>query len=35
MSREKIYKETEEMFGLVPSMFKEMPDSSLELGIIK
>lgn len=31
MSREKIYKEIEEMFGLVPMMFKELPDSSLEL----
>lgn len=31
MSREKIYKEIKEMFGLVPSMFKELPDSSLEL----
>lgn len=31
MSREKIYKEIEEMFGVVPSMFKEIPDSSLEL----
>lgn len=31
MSRAKIYKEIEGMFGLVPSMFKELPDSSLEL----
>ena len=31
MSREEIYKEIEEMFGLVPSMFKVVPDSSLEL----
>jgi AhpD family alkylhydroperoxidase len=31
MSREKIYKEIEDMFGLVPSMFKEVPDSTLEL----
>lgn len=31
MSREKIYKEIEEMFGVIPSMFKELPDSSLEL----
>lgn len=31
MLREKIYKEIEEMFGVVPSMFKEVPDSSLEL----
>ena len=31
MNREKIYKEIEDMFGLVPSMFKSVPDSSLEL----
>ena len=31
MDREKIYKEIEDMFGLVPSMFKSIPDSSLEL----
>lgn len=31
MNREKVYKEIEEMFGLVPSMFKAIPDSSLEL----
>jgi len=31
MNREKIYEEIEEMFGLVPSMFKSIPDSSLEL----
>jgi AhpD family alkylhydroperoxidase len=31
MKREEIYKEIEEMFGLVPSMFKSIPDSSLEL----
>jgi AhpD family alkylhydroperoxidase len=31
MSREEIYREIEEMFGLVPSMFKVVPDSSLEL----
>jgi AhpD family alkylhydroperoxidase len=31
MSREEIYKEVEEMFGLVPTMFKSIPDSSLEL----
>ena len=30
MSREKIYKEIKEMFGLVPSMFKEVPDATLE-----
>ena len=31
MDRETIYKEIEGMFGLVPSMFKSIPDSSLEL----
>jgi AhpD family alkylhydroperoxidase len=31
MSREDIYKEIESMFGLVPSMFKELPDSVLGL----
>lgn len=31
MYRDKIYKEIEEMFGEVPTMFKELPDSSLEL----
>jgi len=31
MNREEIYKEIEKMFGLVPSMFKSIPDSSLEL----
>ena len=31
MNREEIYKEIEEMFGLVPSMFKSVPDSSLKL----
>jgi AhpD family alkylhydroperoxidase len=31
MNREKIYEEIEEMFGLVPSMFKSIPDSTLEL----
>ena len=31
MNREEIYKEIEDMFGLVPSMFKSVPDSSLEL----
>ena len=31
MDRDKIYKEIEGMFGLVPSMFKSIPDSSLEL----
>ena len=31
MTRQEIYNEIEEMFGLVPSMFKLIPDSSLEL----
>jgi AhpD family alkylhydroperoxidase len=31
MDRKEIYKEMEEMFGLVPSFFKLVPDSSLEL----
>ncbi len=31
MSRQQVYREIEDMFGLVPSMFKEMPDSSLEM----
>jgi AhpD family alkylhydroperoxidase len=31
MSREDIYKEMESMFGGVPSMFKAVPDSTLEL----
>jgi AhpD family alkylhydroperoxidase len=31
MNRQEIYKEMEEMFGLVPSFFKLVPDSSLEL----
>jgi AhpD family alkylhydroperoxidase len=31
MSREKVYRDIEEMFGFVPSFFKEVPDSSLEL----
>lgn len=31
MSRQSVYKEMEEMFGLVPSFFKHLPDSSLEL----
>ncbi len=30
-SREAVYREIEEMFGLVPSMFKVVPDSSLDL----
>jgi AhpD family alkylhydroperoxidase len=31
MNREKIYKEMEHTLGLVPSFFKEIPDSSLEM----
>lgn len=31
MNRQQVYQEIEEMFGLVPSMFKAVPDSSLEL----
>ncbi len=31
MNRQQIYDEMKEMFGLVPSFFKEVPDSSLEL----
>jgi AhpD family alkylhydroperoxidase len=31
VNREDIYKEIKGMFGLVPSMFKAVPDSSLEL----
>ena len=31
MTRQEIYKEIEGMFGLVPIMFKSLPDSSLEL----
>lgn len=31
MNREKIYDEMKEKFGLVPSFFKTIPDSSLEL----
>lgn len=31
MKREQVYKEIEGMFGLVPSFFKAIPDSSLEL----
>jgi len=30
-TREQIYQDIEAMFGLVPSMFKAVPDSSLEL----
>lgn len=31
MNRKETYKEIESVFGLVPSMFKEVPDSSLDL----
>ena len=31
MERSKIYEEMEHMLGLVPSMFKSIPDASLEL----
>ena len=31
MKREQVYQEIEEMFGLVPSMFKSIPDKTLEL----
>jgi AhpD family alkylhydroperoxidase len=31
MSRQQVYKEIEEMFGLVPAFFKAIPDNSLEL----
>ena len=31
MTRQQIYQEIEQTFGLVPGMFKEIPDSSLEL----
>ena len=31
MTRQQVYQEIEETFGLVPSMFKAIPDSSLEL----
>lgn len=31
MTRDEIYNEIKQMFGLVPSMFKAVPDSSLEL----
>ncbi len=30
MTRDEVYKEIEEQFGLVPSFFKEVPDSTLE-----
>ena len=31
MTRDEVYSEIEEAFGLVPTMFKAIPDSSLEL----
>jgi len=31
MTRDEVYAEVEEVFGLVPSFVKEMPDPSLEL----
>ncbi len=31
MNRQQVYREIEDMFGLVPSMFKAVPDSSIEL----
>ncbi len=31
MTRQEVYHEIEETFGVVPSMFKALPDSSLEL----
>jgi AhpD family alkylhydroperoxidase len=31
MNRQEVYNQITEMFGLVPSMFKELPDSTLEL----
>ena len=31
MNKNEIFKEIEQMFGLVPSMFKAVPESSLEL----
>jgi AhpD family alkylhydroperoxidase len=31
MTRQQVYKEIEEMFGLVPEFIKAIPDSSLEL----
>lgn len=31
MKRRKIYEEIEQMFGLVPTMFKSIPDTTLEL----
>jgi AhpD family alkylhydroperoxidase len=31
MTKKEVFKEIEQTFGLVPSMFKEVPDSTLEL----
>jgi AhpD family alkylhydroperoxidase len=31
MTRQEVYKDMEKMFGVVPSFFKSVPDSSLEL----
>jgi AhpD family alkylhydroperoxidase len=31
MSREEVYQEIEQMFGVVPSMFKALPDATIEL----
>ena len=31
MTRQEVYQDIEQTFGLVPSMFKALPDSSLEL----
>jgi len=31
MTRQEVYQEIEEMFGSVPTMFRKVPDSSLEL----
>ena len=31
MARQDVYKEMEEMFGLVPTFFKAIPDSTLEM----
>ena len=31
MTRKEVYEEIEQMFGVVPGMFKAVPDSSLEL----
>lgn len=31
MNRDEVYREIEDMFGLVPSFFKEIPHASLEL----